>query len=133
MTTSPTSPSDNPGCSGKLISRYISRGTPIITGLSSTYLYQDPREVPPDDRPDDIAGLPTGHFVVLAGYDRPSRSVLIADPYANNPVADEHTYVVPIDRVVCSILLGVITYDANFLVIRPGKSTSKKRIRTEAR
>lgn len=102
-----------------LLRKYLRRGVPILTGLSSTYLYQEPREVPPADRPDDVEGVPTGHFVVLSGYDKRSRTVQIADPLADNPVALEHHYAVRAERVVCSILLGVLTYDANFLIVEP--------------
>lgn len=105
-----------------LLRKYLRRGVPILTGLSSTYLYQEPREVPPTDRPDDVEGVPTGHFVVLSGYDRRSRTVQIADPLADNPVALEPHYAVRVDRVVCSILLGVLTYDANFLIVEPGRT-----------
>ena len=106
----------------RLLRRYLRRGVPILTGLSSTWLYQDPREVPPDDRPDDVLGVPGGHFVVLSGYDRPTRTVRIADPYEKNSIqpGDAH-YAVPTERVVCAILLGVLTYDANFLVLEPRK------------
>jgi hypothetical protein len=103
----------------KLLRKHLRRGVPILTGLSSTYLYQEKREVPPADRPDDVAGVPAGHFVVLSGYDRLSRTVQIADPLVNNPVAEQHHYSVPAERVVCSILLGVLTYDANFLIVEP--------------
>jgi len=103
---------------GALLRKYLRRGAPILTGLSSTYLYQEAREVPPDDRPDDLAGQPAGHFVVLSGYDKRSRTVQIADPLADNP-SEMHHYAVSTERVVCSILLGVLTYDANFLVVEP--------------
>lgn len=102
-----------------LIRRYLDKRAPILTGLSATYLYRAPREVPPDDAADDIAGHPAGHFVVLAGYDPPKRSVLVADPDGDNPLGADQLYEVPIERVVCSILLGVLTYDGNLLVIRP--------------
>jgi hypothetical protein len=104
---------------GGLLRKYLKRGVPILTGLSSTYLYQEPREVPPNDDADDLRGVPAGHFVVLSGYDKRSRRVQIADPLAENPVAEDHHYSVPTERVVCSILLGVLTYDANFLIIEP--------------
>ncbi len=103
---------------GALLRKYLRRGAPILTGLSSTYLYQEAREVPPTDQPDDLAGLPAGHFVVLSGYDKRSRTVQIADPLADNPT-EAHHYAVSTERVVCSILLGVLTYDANFLVVEP--------------
>jgi hypothetical protein len=104
-----------------LLRKYLRRGAPILTGLSSTYLYQEPREVPPHDRPDDLQGVPAGHFVVLSGYDKRSRTVQIADPLGDNPVAEVHHYSVPTERVVCSILLGVLTYDANFLIVEPAR------------
>jgi len=116
---------------GRLMRRYLDRGAPLITGLSSTYLYHTPREMPQHGVPDDVAGLPTGHFVVLAGYDRPSRAVLIADPYADNPVAADHLYVVPIDRVVGSILLGVLTYDATLLIVQPRATRRAAKARAE--
>jgi hypothetical protein len=104
---------------GELIRRHLNRSLPILTGLSATYLYQEPREFGPEDTPDDIRGVPQGHFVVLCGYDRPKRAVLIADPLMPNPLSEEHLYEINIDRVVCAILLGMITYDANLLVIQP--------------
>lgn len=103
---------------GERLRRHLRRGIPILTGLSSTYLYQEARELPPADVPDDIAGRPAGHFVVLSGYDKASRSIQVADPLADNPLEGQH-YEVSTDRVVCSILLGVLTYDANFLVVEP--------------
>lgn len=96
-----------------LIRKYISRGVPVLTGLSATYLYQSARETPSQEY-DDVRGEPSGHFVVLTGYDAEERSVHIADPY---PVAEGHKYAVNIDRVLCSILLGVLTYDANLVII----------------
>lgn len=101
------------------LSRYLLRGflrrrLPIITGLSSTYLYRAMREYGPQDQPDDVRGTPGGHFVVLAGYDRPARTVLVADPYG--PARD---YWLNIDRAVGAVLLGIVTHDANLLIIHP--------------
>jgi hypothetical protein len=101
-----------------LIRGYLSRGIPIITGLSSTYLYRAPREYGPDDDDDDIRGEPAGHFVVLSGYDRERRAVLVCDPLLPNPVAPRHEYPVEVARVIASILLGILTYDANLLIIQ---------------
>ena len=39
----------------------------------------------------------------------------------DNPMADGQKYEVSIDRVICSILLGIVTYDANLLIIEPGR------------
>lgn len=102
---------------GALIRRHLSEGRPIITGLSSTYLYQAMREYGPDDSDDDIRGLPAGHFVALCGYDRKAREVLIADPLESNPHSPTRRYSIDINRVLSSILLGVLTYDANLLII----------------
>ena len=104
----------------ELIRKYLNRSVPILTGLSATYLYQEKRELL-DSTPDDIRGWPTGHFVVLCGYDRKNREVLIADPLHPNPMAAGQLYHVSIDRVKCAILLGVMTYDANLLIIEPQK------------
>lgn len=106
--------------SPKLVRRHMRSSVPVIAGLSSTYLYQSAREFGPRNDADDIRGLPTGHFVVLSGYDMESRDVLVADPWQANP-RRERTYEVGINRLICSILLGVLTYDANLLVITPRK------------
>lgn len=105
----------------RLLRSIIRRKLPILTGLSSTYLYRDKRDFGPNDVPDDIRGQPCGHFVILSGYHRKDRTILIADPYLKNPVAPGQLYPVNIDRVICSILLGVLTYDANLLVIQPSR------------
>lgn len=103
--------------SGRLIRRHLSEDRPIVTGLSSTYLYHAMREYGPDDAEDDIRGQPAGHFVVLCGYDRKAREVLVADPLESNPHSPTRRYSIDIDRVISSILLGVLTYDANLLII----------------
>ena len=104
-----------------LIRKYLSRSIPILTGLSSTYLYQSPREFGLKGVGDDIKGDPVGHFVVLSGYNRDERTVIVADPFLPNPYSESHHYMISIDRVLCSILLGVLTYDANLLIIEPKK------------
>ena len=103
-----------------LIRRALGRRTPILTGLSSTYLYACAREKGFTVMDyDDIAGEPQGHFVVLCGYDRAARTVLVADPLKPNPMAPIQQYAVDIDRLVNAILLGILTYDANLLLITP--------------
>jgi len=102
-----------------LIRKFLKKSIPILSGLSSTYLYRSIRENPDNDQDDDIAGTPTGHFVVLSGYDREKREVLVADPYQKNPVSNDHYYMVPIGRLLGAILLGILTHDANLLVIEP--------------
>ena len=93
---------------------------PILTGLSSTYLYRRSREYGPLDDDDDVRGEPQGHFVVLCGYRRARRAVLVADPYLEHPKAPDTHYEVSLERVVGAILLGVLTHDANLLMIEPG-------------
>src|SRR5690606_4425954 len=105
--------------SGGMIRRLLRRDLPLLTGLSSTYLYQAVREFGPNDVDDDIRGSPSGHFVVLCGYDRKERKVLIADPLHSNPHSPARRYSIDINRVLSSIMLGVLTYDANLLIIEP--------------
>lgn len=102
-----------------LIRRHLKRGVPILAGLSATYLYRTPRESGPDDDFDDIRGQPSGHFVVMHGYDPERREVLIADPTRPGPFLEEQVYRVSIYRVICAVMLGVLTYDANLLMIEP--------------
>jgi hypothetical protein len=101
-----------------LIRRYLVKERPILTGLSATYLYHCERERD-DNEYDSIAGSPTGHFVILCGYDRKSRQVLVADPQSENPMTGTQYYTVGIERVIGAILLGIVTYDANLLIIEP--------------
>lgn len=104
---------------GALFRRYLRRGIPILTGLSATHLYRCARERDRDGGYDDVAGVPVGHFVVLSGYDPKTREVLVADPLENNPGFGTQNYRVKMDRLIASILLGIVTYDANLLVIEP--------------
>jgi hypothetical protein len=105
-----------------LIARRIRAGRPALTGLSATYLYRASREFGPNDDSDDIRGAPQGHFVVLHGYDAQTRSVHVADPLESNPAFASRNYTVPMSRIVPSIMLGVLTYDANLLFIEPRDS-----------
>ncbi|SEP19735.1 hypothetical protein [Nitrosovibrio sp. Nv6] len=98
--------------SQSLIHGLLRRGLPILTGLSSTFLYRASREYGPHDIPDDVRGYPAGHFVVMAGYNRDKRTVLIADPYGPS-----QEYWSNIDRVMGAVMLGIVTHDANLLVI----------------
>jgi hypothetical protein len=59
--------------------------------------------------------------VVLCGYDRQTRETLIADPLLTNPLNKGHKYRSSINRVINSILLGVLTYDGNLIVLEPPK------------
>jgi hypothetical protein len=104
--------------SAGLLRKYLKRGQPILTGLSATYLYQSARENPETNRDDDIHGEPGGHFVVVSGYDKEAQLAHIADPYRNPFTAGQY-YSVSLERLICAILLGVVTYDANLLVLMP--------------
>ena len=115
--------------SSRLLVSYLERGVPVIAGLSATYLYGLPRERPADDQFDDIDGRPAGHFVVLRGYDSATGMVSISDPMG--PMLEplhpfgSHEYEVHIERVIGAIMLGVLTGDANLLIVekRPNTAT----------
>jgi len=102
----------------KLIKSYLKRSVPVLTGLSATYLYGTPREIPKNNKYDSIRGEPVGHFVVINGYDEPTNVVYLADPMNPNPLKSQY-YNVSFDRLINSIMLGIVTYDANLLVIEP--------------
>jgi hypothetical protein len=111
---------------GQLIKQQLLAGLPILVGLSATFLYQESRERPhpPDDQgisgiPDDIGGLPVGHFVVLSGYDESEDVVLISDPLHPNPRSPDRSYWASLEHLTTAILLGIVTYDANLLVVQP--------------
>ncbi len=89
----------------------------MLTGLSATYLYDAARERPDDDQVDDVAGEPVGHFVVLHGIDVRRGLVEVADPWPT-PDGTAGSTSQPIWRVLTAIALGVLTYDANLLVLR---------------
>jgi hypothetical protein len=91
----------------------------VIAGLSATYLYRAVRDVPETNADDDVRGEPVGHFVVLTGFRRDTREVLIADPLKVNPLVRSRYYAVRVQRLIAAILLGVMTYDANLLIIEP--------------
>ena len=59
--------------------------------------------------------------MVLARYDRENRSVLVADPLVPNPLTTSQYYSVNIYRLICAIMLGVLTNDENLLIIETKK------------
>jgi hypothetical protein len=105
--------------SAELIHGILRRRLPIITGLSSTYLYRAPREYGMQSVSDDVAGLPAGHFVVLAGYNAERASLLVVDPYQPTPYGPSLAYWIGAERVMGAIMLGIVTHDANLLVVHP--------------
>jgi hypothetical protein len=108
-----------------LIKKYLKRSVPILTGLSATYLYGTPREIPQYDTYDSIKGEPAGHFVVISGYDEEKDCVYLSDPMEPNPMGQGQVYSVSFARLINSIMLGIVTYDANLLVIEPRKKRQK--------
>jgi len=103
-----------------LLGGYFRRNMPVLAGLSATYLYRSKREYA-DHRGrsvyHDLKGKPMGHFVVLRGMG--NKRVFVADPYQDNPLGEGRTYDVPVGRLINSIMLGIVTYDANLLVLSP--------------
>jgi hypothetical protein len=104
----------------------LKRDIPILTGLSATFLYRTAREIDVGNKTeyDDIRGEPAGHFVVLCGYDMERRTALVADPLLPNPISDSQIYPVRLNRLVCAIMLGILTYDANLLIVIPAKGNN---------
>lgn len=103
-----------------MLKKHFQQGQPILTGLSATYLYNSARERFTRNRMsvyDAIRGEPCGHFVVLCGYDVEKRRIIVADPHRQNPISQNNYYKVNISRLINAIMLGVLTYDANLLVI----------------
>jgi hypothetical protein len=102
----------------ELIKGYLKKSIPILTGLSATYLYGTPREMSDSGKFDSIKGEPVGHFVIINGYDEATQTVYLADPMNPNPLKSQY-YSVNFDRLINSIMLGIVTYDANLLIIEP--------------
>ena len=103
-----------------LLDSYFERRCPILTGLSATYLYNSKREIHVRNGKtdfDDLKGDPVGHFVVLSGM--ANHLVEVADPYRGNPISNGHHYNVEVNRLINAIMLGVVTYDANLLIVSP--------------
>lgn len=110
-----------------LLRRHLKRGRPLLCGLSATYLYHAAREIDATNQPDDVRGVPAGHFVVIYAYDQVSRHVLVADPLHPNPFAASRNYSIAIERALGAVLLGVLTYDANLLIIEPRSAEAPNR------
>jgi hypothetical protein len=113
-----------------LLQRLLARNFPVLTGLSATYLYGTSRELP-DCTPDDVAGDPVGHFVVLSGYDATRGTLLVSDPYGRNPWSRSRQYHIAVERVIGAILLGALTYDANLVIVR--KRSGAQREKSDAK
>lgn len=104
----------------KLLQHYFDLKLPMLAGLSATYLYRSKREYTGAKGKSlyhDLRGKPMGHFVVLTGMEK--KKVRVADPYNDNPLATGRTYEVNVGRLINSVMLGMVTYDANLMVISP--------------
>jgi hypothetical protein len=106
-----------------LLRQIIDRGHPVLAGLSATYLYGFARERWDADAgrlvDDDVAGEPTGHFIVIAGYDQWGRRLTVLDPSRHVPASPDGRVSVGADRLINAILLGDATYDAVLLEVWP--------------
>ena len=104
----------------ELLKSYLSRNLPILAGLSATYLYQTKREFSTEDGRsifDDLKGEPMGHFVVLTKLE--GDYLWVADPYKENPISSTNYYKIETKRVINAIHLGILTYDANIVIVSP--------------
>lgn len=101
----------------RLLHGILSKGRPILTGLSATYLYRTPREY--QDEYDDVRGNPVGHFVVVCGYYSKTEQFVVRDPSSHIPFSRSGRYAVGADRLYAAILLGDVTYDAVLLELWP--------------
>lgn len=99
----------------RLLVEILARGSPILTGLSATYLYQTKREF--CEEYDDIRGEPAGHFVVICGYYPRGDRFIVRDPSSHIPFSRTGKYSVSAERLIAAIFLGDATYDAVLLVL----------------
>jgi hypothetical protein len=113
-----------------LLKSIIDRGHPILAGLSATYLYGFKRERWDEAEgrlvDDDIAGDPTGHFVVISGYDQWGRRLTVLDPSAHVPASPDGRITVGSERLINAILLGDVTYDAVLLEVWPAAEPNEE-------
>jgi hypothetical protein len=116
--------------SPSLLKSIIDRDHPILAGLSATYLYGFARERWDEVQgrlvDDDVAGDPTGHFVVIGGYDQWGRVLTVLDPSAHVPTSPGGRVRVGAERLINSILLGDVTYDAVLLEVWPADEPAQE-------
>ncbi|MDQ8180142.1 C39 family peptidase [Pelagicoccus sp. SDUM812005] len=99
-----------------LLAMLLAHGNPVIAGLNSTHLYRTSR-LKKNGKDDDVTGDVEGHFVTLFEYDHANKQILVADPYHKNPLSDSLIYAIDPQRLINSVMLGIVTYDANLLLI----------------
>lgn len=66
---------------------------------------------------DEWMGAATGHFIIIQGYDTADETLYIADPYAPHPLSNDHYYKTSFSHWLHAHLLGIVSYDAELLVI----------------
>jgi hypothetical protein len=102
----------------------------VLAGLSATYLYGFARErwdeVGGRLVDDDVAGEPTGHFIVVSGYDDWGRRLTVLDPSEHVPASEDGRLIVSAERLINSILLGDVTYDAVLLELWPAEQEEEE-------
>ncbi len=111
----------------ELLASLLAGGQPVIAGLNATFLHGWPRER--HGKTDDVGGEPVGHFVVLSDFrtdpDDPHKgTVAVSDPYGDRDPSVPKYYRMSILRLAFALALGVLTYDANMLVIRRREGAS---------
>lgn len=99
-----------------LLAMLLANREPVIAGLNSTHLYRSSR-LKKNGKDDDVNGDVEGHFVTLFEYDHANKQILVADPYQKNPLSDSLIYALDPQRLINSVMLGIVTYDANLLHI----------------
>lgn len=118
------SPIDRP-----LINTYLEKKIPILTGVNATYFYQTMRDHTVSDDLglyDEWIGEPSGHFLVIHGFQEEQDELTIADPFTPHPLSCEHHYTVSFSHWLHAHLLGATSYDAELLAIWPKNATLLK-------
>lgn len=104
-----------------LLKRLLDRQHPVLAGLSATHLYSFMREthdpITGEVFDDDVAGESTGHFIVINGYENWGRRFIVRDPSSHVPQTPDGRLIVDAQRLINSILLGDLTYDAVLLEV----------------
>lgn len=104
--------------SASLLYSLLQEHGPLLLGLCATWLHRCPRERPDDMAMDSVAGVPTGHFIILHGM-RGLTEALVSDPEQHRTFPFKHQYSVSMDRLLTAIALGGLTGDAEVLIINP--------------
>ena len=113
-----------------LIKKYLDNQIPLLSGLSATYFYQEMRDYTNEQNQavcDEWKGSPSGHFVVLRGYENRNKKIYITDPYAPDPLSRGHDYTCTFSHWLHAHLLGATTFDSELLAIWPASQMHPKK------